>query len=340
MKPVVEDLAAQVGVKTACEALGVPRSSRYAARRPRVVKERAPVPTPARALTAGERATVRETLNSDRFADQAPREVYATLLDEGIYHCSVPTMYRILRENGEVVERRNQLRHPAHATPRLSATGPNQIWTWDITKLLGPAVGVYFFLYVLLDLFSRFVVGWLVAEREAAALAEQLIAESCARQQIARDQLTLHSDRGAPRSAKSLSVLLADLGVTPSLARPRLPDDNAFSEAQFKTVKYHPTFPGRFGGVLDARTWCQQLFHWYNHEHHHTALGLMTPAAVHTGRAPQLHQQRQAVLATAFAAHPERFVRGLPQPPALPAVVWLNPPLPEEKARSDTAQLH
>ncbi len=339
MTPVLDELAAAVGVKTACEALGVPRSSRYAARRPRVVTERAPAPPPPRALAACEKAKVRETLNSDRFADQAPREVYATLLDEGVYHCSVPTMYRILRENAEVVERRSQLRHPAYAKPRLSASGPNQVWSWDITKLLGPAVGLYFYLYVLLDLFSRFVVGWLVAEREVAALAEQLIAESCLRQLIARDQLTLHSDRGAPMTAKSLSVLLTDLGVTPSLARPRLPDDNAFSEAQFKTVKYHPTFPGRFGGIQDARTWCQQLFRWYNHEHHHTALGLMTPAAVHTGEAPQLHQQRQVVLAAAFAAHPERFVRGLPQPPALPAVVWLNPP-PEEKARSDTAQLH
>jgi putative transposase len=338
--PVVNDLAAQVGVKTACAALGVPRSSRYAARQPRIVKERAPAPPPPRALTSSEKTTVRQTLNSDRFADQAPREVYATLLDEGTYHCSVPTMYRILRENAEVVERRNQLRHPAYAKPQLVATGPNQVWTWDITKLFGPAVGVYFFLYVLLDLFSRFVVGWLIAEREAAVLAEQLIAESCARQQIGRDQLTLHSDRGAPMTAKSLSLLLADLGVTPSLARPRLPNDNAFSEAQFKTVKYHPTFPGRFGGVLDARAWAQPLFHWYNHAHHHTALGLMTPAAVHTGLAPALHQQRQGVLAAAYAAHPERFVRGQPQPPALPAAVWLNSPPPAEKARSDTAELH
>jgi putative transposase len=338
--PVVNDLAAQVGVKPACEALGVPRSSRYAARQSRPLKERSPAPPPLRALTTAETATVRETLNSDRFADQAPREVYATLLDEGVYHCSVPTMYRILRENAEVQERRNQLRHPAYAKPQLVATGPNQVWTWDITKLLGPAVGVYFFLYVLLDLFSRFVVGWLIAEREAAALAEQLILESCTRQQIARDQLTLHSDRGAPMTAKSLSVLLADLGVLPSLARPRTPDDNAYSEAQFKTVKYHPTFPGRFGGVLEARTWAQTLFSWYNYQHHHTALGLMTPAAVHTGLAPALHQQRQAVLAAAYLAHPERFVLGQPQPPALPAAVWLNPPPPEEKARSDTAELH
>ena len=338
--PVMEALAAQVGVKTACAALGVPRSSRYAACRPRPVKERPPAPPPPRALTGCEKATVRETLNSDRFADQAPREVYATLLDEGTYLCSIPSMYRILRENAEVRERRNQLRHPAYAKPQLLATGPNQVWTWDITKLLGPAVGIYFYLYVLLDLFSRFVVGWLIAEREAAALAEQLITESCIRQRIAREQLTLHSDRGAPMTAKSLTVLLADLGVTPSLARPRIPDDNAFSEAQFKTVKYHPTFPGRFGGLLDARTWAQPLFHWYNYEHHHTGLGLMTPAAVHTGLASGLHQQRQDVLAAAYAAHPERFVRGLPQPPALPAAVWLNPPPPAEKARSDTAELH
>lgn len=249
-------------------------------------------------------------------------------------------MYRILAENLEVRERRNQLRHPAYAKPQLLATRPNQVWTWDITKLLGPAVGVYFFLYVLLDLFSRFVVGWLIAERETAALAEQLIAESCLRQQIGRDQLTLHSDRGAPMTAKPLAVLLADLGVLPSLARPRTPDDNAFSEAQFKTVKYHPTFPGRFGGVVDARGWAQPFFRWYNCEHHHTALGLMTPAAVHTGLAPHLHQKRQEVLAAVYTAHPERFVRGLPKPPALPAAVWLNPPLPQEKARSNTAALH
>jgi putative transposase len=338
--PVVNDLAAQVGVKTACEALGVPRSSRYAARHVRPPKERAPAPPPPRALTAEDKTQVRDTLNSDRFADQAPREVYATLLDEGTYLCSIPSMYRILRENAEVQERRNQLRHPAYAKPQLVATRPNQVWTWDITKLLGPAVGVYFYLYVLLDLFSRFVVGWLIAEREAAALAEQLILDSCTRQQIARDQLTLHSDRGAPMTAKSLTMLLADLGVLSSLARPRTPDDNAFSEAQFKTVKYHPTFPGRFAGVLEARTWAQQLFHWYNYQHHHTALGLMTPAAVHTGLAPALHQQRQSVLAMAYAAHPERFGCGLPKPPALPATVWLNPPAPQEKARSDTAELH
>lgn len=338
--PVVNDLAAQVGVKTACEALGVPRSSRYAVRRPRPVKERPPVPPPPRALTVEDKASVRATLNSDRFADQAPREVYATLLDEGTYLCSVPTMYRILRENQEVRERRNQLRHPAYAKPRVVARAPNQAWTWDIAKLPGPAKWLSFCLYVVLDLFSRFVVGWLIAEHERAALAEQLIAESCARQGVTPGQLTIHSDRGGPMTAKPLALLYADLGIAQSLARPRTPDDNPFSEAQFKTVKYHPTFPDRFGGLLDARTWGQKLFAWYNYEHHHTALGLMTPAAVHFGQAPALFRARQQVLAAAYAAHPQRFVRGLPLPPALPSEVWINPPQPDQKARSDTIELH
>ena len=335
----VEHLAAQVGVKTACEALGLPRSSHYAARQPRPPQGRR-LAAPLRALSTEEKAVVRQTLNSQRFADQAPREVYATLLDEGTYLCSVVSMYRILRGNQEVRERRNQLRHPAYAKPQLLAIGPNQVWTWDITKLLGPVKWTYFYLYVLLDLFSRFVVGWLIAERENATLAEHLIAESCARQNIPPDQLRLHSDRGGPMTAKPLALLFADLGLTQSLARPRTPDDNAYSEAQFKTLKYHPTFPGRFGGVLDARGWAQTFFHWYNYAHHHTGLGLMTPAAVHYKLAGQLHQQRQQVLAQAYAAHPERFVKGLPQPPALPETVWLNPPEVGEKARNDTPELH
>jgi putative transposase len=335
----VEHLAAQVGVKMACEALGLPRSSHYAARQPRPPQGRRRA-APPRALSAEEKGVVRQALNSPRFADQAPREVYATLLDEGTYLCSVASMYRILRANQEVRERRNQLRHPAYAKPRLLATGPNQVWTWDITKLLGPVKWTYFYLYVLLDLFSRFVVGWLIADRENASLAEHLIAESCARQNIPPDQLRLHSDRGGPMTAKPLALLFADLGVTQSLARPRTPDDNAYSEAQFKTLKYHPTFPRHFGSVRDARGWAQTFFPWYNFEHHHTGLGLMTPAAMHFGLAGPLHQQRQLVLAQAYAAHPERFVKGLPQPPALPEAVWLNPPEPAEKARSDSHDLH
>ncbi len=340
MRPVVESLAEYVGVTTACEALGVPRSSRYAARQPRVVKARAPAPAPPRALSLVEKQIVRETLNSERFADQAPREVYATLLDEGVYRCSVPTMYRILAENQELRERRNQLRHPAYAKPRLVATAPNQVWTWDIAKLPGPMKWAYFCLYVVLDLFSRFVVGWLIAAQESATLAQQLIAESYVRQGLARGQLAVHSDRGGPMIARSLTALFDDLGITPSLARPRTPDDNPYSEAQFKTVKYHPTFPDRFGCLLDARSWGQRLFHWYNYEHHHTALGLMTPAAVHFGQAPALFLGRQQVLATAYAAHPERFVRGVPQPPALPTEVWINRPETAEKVRGDTGELH
>lgn len=331
----VEVLAKQVGVTSACEALGLPRSSLYAARTPRPARVRQPA-VPPRALSAEEKALVRHTLNSERFADQAPREVYATLLDEGQYQCSVPTMYRILRENQEIRERRNQLRHPVYIKPRLLATGPNQVWCWDITRLPGPAKWIGFCLYVLLDLFSRFVVGWLVAERESADLAERLIDESAAQQGIALGQLRLHSDRGGPMTARSLALLFADLGVKPSLARPHTPDDNPYSEAQFKTVKYHPTFPERFGSLLDARAWGGQFFHWYNHQHHHTGLGLMTPAVVHFDKAQALFLERQRVLCLAYAAHPERFVKGLPEPPALPEAAWINPPQLGEKARSNT----
>ena len=336
----MEALAEHVGVKMACEALGVARSSRYAARQPYVPKQRAPAPPPPRALSSDEKVTVRETLNSERFADQAPREVYATLLDEGVYHCSVPTMYRILAENQELQERRNQLRHPVYAKPRLVATGPNQVWTWDITKLPGPAKWVSFCLYVVLDLFSRFVVGWLIAAQESAALAQQLIAESYIRQGLARDQLAVHSDRGGPMIAGSLTAFFDALGITPSLARPRTPDDNPYSEAHFKTIKYHPTFPDRFGGLVDARTWGRRLFHWYNYKHYHTALGLMTPAAMHFGQAPALLIGRQQVLTAAYTTHPERFVRGVPQPPALPTEVWINRPEPAEEVRCATAELH
>jgi putative transposase len=331
----VESLGERIGMTKACEVLGLPRSSLYAARQPRPARVRRPS-VPPRALSAEEKMLVRHTLNGERFADLAPREVYATLLDEGQYLCSVPTMYRILRANREVGERRNQLRHPVYAKPRLVATAPNHVWTWDITRLPGPAKWVGFCLYVLLDLFSRFVVGWLVAERGSAALAEQLIDESAARQGIAPGQLHLHSDRGGPMTAKSLALLFADLGVRPSLARPHTPDDNPYSEAQFKTAKYHPTFPDRFGSLLDARAWGRQFFDWYNYQHHHTGLGLMTPAAVHLGQAHALFLARQGVLHLAYAAHPERFVKGPPAPPALPEAVWINPPQPGEKVSSDT----
>jgi putative transposase len=348
MIQLTEHLAQTVSLATACDTLQVPRSALYRARQPRPTPPLVDTPGSRRALSADEKAQVRATLDSDRFQDDAPREVYASLLDEGTYLCSVATMYRILRENQEIRERRNQLRHPAYATPELLAAAPNQVWTWDITKLLGPVKWVYFYLYVLLDIFSRFVVGWLIAERESAELAQLLIAESCVRHNIPPNQLTLHADRGGPMTAKPLALLMADLGVTQSHSRPHVSNDNPFSEAQFKTLKYQPDYPARFGSQADARTWGHGFFRWYNYEHHHSGIGWMTPAAVHYGHAAQLWQDRQTVLHQAYLAHPERFVKGLPVPPALPAAVWINPPKAEAgdlvqqavQARVDTDDLH
>lgn len=327
MIQIVEDLSQRVPIRQACQVMGLSHQALYRSRRiGQVLAQAKDTPGHRRALNSEEKTQVRNTLNSERFADQAPREIYATLLDEGTYLCSVSSMYRILRENQEVCERRNQLRHPAFAKPELLATGPNQVWTWDITKLLGPVKWTYFYLYVLLDLFSRFVVGWLIAPRESTELAEVLIAETCTRQNIPSKQLTLHADRGAAMVAKPLAALLADLGVSESHSRPHVSNDNPFSEAQFKTMKYQPTYPQRFGSLPDARSWAQAFFPWYNFEHHHSGLGLMTPAAVHFGQAAQLWQNRQAVLQQAYAIHPQRFVKGLPQPPPLPTAVWINPP--------------
>jgi putative transposase len=324
MIQMAEDLGQQVGVKRACEELGVPRSSLYDARQP--VQPPAPRAKPARALTPEERQTIRDRLNSERFVDSAPRQVYAALLDEGVYLCSWRTMYRILDEYQEVRERRNQLTHPAYTKPELLATAPNQLWSWDITKLLGPAKWTYFYLYVILDVFSRYVVGWLIAEREAASLAETLIAETCLNQHIRRDQLTLHADRGSSMRSKPVALLLSDLGVTKTHTRPYTSSDNPYSEAQFKTLKYRPDFPDRFGSLTDARGWAQPFFQWYNHEHYHTGLNLMTPAMVHYGLTETVRDQRNRVLQTAYTAHPQRFVRGMPTVPDLPREVWINPP--------------
>ena len=323
----VEDLQEQVGVKAACQALGLPRSRFYRHRQPQHREQ--PKAAPSRSLSETEKREVRELLNAPRFVDQAPREVYASLLDEGRYLCSVHTMYRILAEQDQVRERRDQLRHPNYTKPELLATAPNQVWSWDITKLLGPVKWSYFYLYSVLDIYSRYVVGWMIALQEAGHLAEALIAETCQRQAIGPGQLTLHADRGKPMLSKPLAFLLADLGVTKSHSRPYTSDDNPFSEAQFKTMKYRPDYPERFGSLLEARDWGQDFFRWYNFEHHHTALGLLTPAAVHFGRAAEIRQQRQIVLQTAYDQHPERFVRGLPHPAALPEAVWINPPKPE-----------
>jgi putative transposase len=279
-----------------------------------------------RALNDTERQAVLDALHSKRFADQAPAAVYAKLLDEGTYHCSVSTMYRILHENQEVRERRNQLRHPAYRKPQLLATAPNQVWSWDITKLLGPAKWTYYYLYVIMDIYSRYAVGWMVASRENADLAQRLIRDSIQRQQVDANQLTLHSDRGPAMKSHSVAQLLATLGVTKSHSRPHVSNDNPFSESQFKTLKYRPEFPTRFGCQEDARAFCQRFFRWYNHEHYHSGIGLLTPYAVHYGHAQQIVGRRQQTLDGAYQAHPERFVNKRPTPPSLPEAVWINPP--------------
>ena len=320
----VSDLGPRLGVAPTCAALEVARASYYRSRGPR--REPKPRPTPARALPAEERQDVLAALHEPRFADLAVAQVYATLLDEGRYLCSERTFYRVLTAASEVRERRDQLRHPHYAAPQLLATRPNELWSWDITKLLGPTRWTYYYLYVLLDVFSRYVVGWLLAQAESAALAEQLIAESCERQEIPPGQLTVHADRGAPMIAKSMAFLLADLGITKTHSRPHVSNDNPFSEAQFKTLKYRPGFPDRFGSPEHARSCCGDLLHWYNTEHHHVGLGLFTPHDVHYGLAEAKREQRACVLADAFARNPERFPNGLPQPKAVPSAVWINPP--------------
>jgi putative transposase len=328
----IASVSTTIGTAAACDALGMSRATVYRARQP--AKPWVARPPSPRALTPTERQAVLDMLHTERFVDQAPAQVHAALLDEGVYLCSPRTMYRILDTVGEVKERRNQVCRPAYAKPELLATRPNELWSWDITKLLGPAKWTYFYLYVILDVFSRYVVGWMVAPRESAALAERLIKDTCAKQAIAPGQLTIHADRGSSMRSKPVALLLADLGVVKTHSRPHVSNDNPFSEAQFKTLKYWPAFPERFGALEDARAFGHGFFAWYNHEHHHSGLGYLTPAMVHYGLADGVRDQRQTVLTAAFAAHPERFVRGVPKPAPLPPVVWINPP-PKKSGRQD-----
>jgi putative transposase len=320
----VAEMAPRLGVALTCAALALPRATYYRGQQPR--PEPKPRPAPVRALPPQEREQVLAVLHEPRFVDLAPAEVYATLLDEDRYLCSERTFYRVLAANAEVRERRDQLRHPYYAAPELLATRPNELWSWDISKLLGPTKWTYYYLYVLLDVFSRYAVGWLLAHRESAHLAEKLIAESCERQGIAPGQLTVHADRGAAMTSKPVALLLADLGVTKSHSRPHVSNDNPFSEAQFKTLKYRPDFPDRFGSLEHGRSFCGEFFPWYNTEHHHVGLGLFTPHDVHYGLAAAKRDQRALVLAEAFAQHPERFPNGRPSPKPLPTAVWINPP--------------
>src|SRR3990170_2542404 len=322
---VIEAASPTMGTTAACDALGIARASVYRRRQP--ARPPAPRPTPARALDPIERQTVLETLHNERFLDAAPAQVHATLLDEGTYLCSPRTMYRLLNTAGEIKERRNQVRRPHYAAPELLATRPNEVWSWDITKLLGPVKWTYFYLYVILDIFSRYVVGWMIAPHESAALSERLIAETCAKQGIEPGQLTLHADRGGAMRSKPVALLLADLGVVKTHSRPYVSNDNPFSEAQFRTLKYCPQFPDRFGSIEDGRAFGQEFFRWYNQDHRHSGLGFLTPAVVHFGQAEAVRAHRDRVLAAAYARHPERFVNGRPQPADLPTAVWINPPV-------------
>ena len=326
---------ATLGVAPICQALAIPRASYYRWHQPNACGPAPPRPVP-RALPAAERQHVLAVLNDARFADLPPAEVYATLLDEGKYLCSIRTMYRVLHDHAQVQERRRQLRHPRYAAPELLATAPNQLWSWDITKLKGPVTWTYFYLYVILDVFSRYVVGWMVAGQEAAALAHHLIAETCARQGIAPDTLTIHADRGPSMSSKPVALLLADLGVTKSHGRPHVSNDNPYSESHFKTLKYRSEFPDRFGSLQDSRSFLLDFFEWYNTQHHHSGLGLLTPFDVHYGLAEQRLAEREKVLRAAFAMTPERFVRGVPKPLALPQAVWINKPKDASRETFDT----
>jgi putative transposase len=311
----------------ACLALGVARVSAYRfwKRKENPVQLKEPI-KPDRALSDDERQHVLDVLNSKRFADITPQEVYATLLDEGIYLCSIRTMYRILEENKEVRERRNQAKHVEYAKPELLATRPNELWSWDITKLKGPVKWSYFHLYVIIDVFSRYVVGWMIADRESSELAKKLISETIRNQEADPTHLTIHADRGSSMKSKPVALMLSDLGVTKTHSRPHVSNDNPFSESQFKTMKYRPEFPERFGSSPDARVFCVDFFRWYNTEHYHSGIGLLTPEMVHYGLAEEITAKRNVTLEQAYKEHPERFVRKQPQAPQLPTAVWINPP--------------
>jgi len=319
-------LSRETGVKPACEALNINRASFYRAQAPGSYVIKPERPRPPLALTDEEEQTIRDIMNSQRFADASPYEVYASLLDEGEYHCSIRTLYRILERHGEVCERRNQLTRPAYSKPELLATAPNQVWSWDITKLKGPAKWTYFYLYVIIDIFSRYVVGWMIADCESTELAKRLISESCDRQSIQPGELTLHADRGSSMTSKGVGQLLADLGVTKTHSRPYVSDDNPYSEAHFKILKYRPGFPAQFGSIQDARSFCRDFFGWYNYEHYHSGIALLTPASLHYGQADEVVNKRNQVLDQAFKRTPNRFKNRIPTAQPAPMAAWINPP--------------
>lgn len=334
------ELSSQIGVEAACLALGVNRATYYRKRAPRVLAQSVALsrPKPPLTLEDEERTCVLEVLSSNRFMDKAPAEIHAILLDEGVYLCSVRTMYRILDDEYGVKERRKQRRHPSYAKPELVATGPNQVWSWDITKLKGRDKGTYYHLYVMLDIYSRYAVGWMVATVESGDLATRFIAESLEKQGIIPGILTIHADRGTSMKSKPVTQLMADLGVTKSHSRPKVSDDNPFSEAQFKTLKYHPEFPERFGSIEDAGNFCRFFITWYNTEHRHSGIVMLTPESVHYGKAEQVLRKRREVLEAAAQKHPDRFKGRTPDPGRLPDKVWINPPK-NEPACTETVDM-
>lgn len=324
---IAAELAPDVGTSLACQALGLSRAGFYRRQQPPRVPPLGKDRNPShRALTRVEREGVLDVLNSPRFMDLAPAQVHATLLDEGIYHCSCRTMYRILHDNHEVRERRDQRQHPQYHRPELIATGPCQVWSWDITLLPGPGKGSRYHLYVILDIYSRYAVGWLLATRECSELAARLIRETCAKQDVLADRLTIHSDRGPAMKSQTVAQLLAALGVVKSHSRPRISNDNPFSESQFKTLKYQPEFPDRFASYDEALAYCTEFFLWYNERHYHSGLSMLTPASVHYGQTDAIVARRRQTLQAAYAAHPERFVLGLSTQKTPPHTVWINPP--------------
>lgn len=336
----VVELAPHVGLQAACQTLALNRAFVYRDRARRRVLVSCvtyrPRPRPPLAFSSTEQALLLGLLHSERFVDLAPAAIFALLLDEKRYHGSIRTMYRLLAAQNQTGERRNQRVHPVYAKPELLASAPNEVWSWDISKLRGPVKWSYYHLYVILDIFSRYVVGWMIAYRETAELAEQLIADTIAKQNIAPGTLTLHADRGTSMRSKPVAALLVDLQVAKTHSRPHVSDDNPYSEAHFKTLKYRPDFPDRFGSIEDARAHCQQFFHWYNTEHCHSGIGLMPPDAVHYGRAVALRAQRAVTLEAAFIAHPNRFKGIAPQPPSLPTAAWINPPKKDTTRHSIT----
>jgi len=286
------------------------------------------------ALSEAERQQVLTMLRSPEFCDLAPAQIWARLLDDGIWLCSISTMYRLLAIAGENRERRRQRTHPAKKRPELMATAANQVWSWDITKLRGPTRGVYYELFVIIDIYSRYVIAWCVAAAETGDLAKEFIDSALTAQGVGRGQLTLHADRGTSMTSKPVAQLLVDLGVARSHSRPHTSNDNPYSEAGFKTLKYCPAFPGSFGSIHDARSFCETFFAYYNHEHRHSGIGLHTPSSVHYGTATEIRAQRAVTLDAAYAANPDRFRRRRPVPPALPAVAWINDPSREANIQS------